>query len=119
MNKTIHLILLLLIEISFCSSTPESEFELKNFLISRNNSNVLLRPVPQWNQPVVVEVAFYIQKVNELVEKTKTFIVTGYLGVIWTNQHFRWNNSADFYKIKQFLLPAKQVWLPDIGLTNS
>ncbi|WAQ96352.1 ACHA3-like protein, partial [Mya arenaria] len=87
-------------------------------LIVTGGYNARNVPSADYSLPLPVTVELKLLSINELDDVGETFRVTGYLSVVWTDTSLIWD-SADYNGLSSAQWPQKDVWHPDITLSNS
>ena len=78
-----------------------------------------VRPVENQTQPVDVNFLFALIAVQDFDEVQETFSVTGVFLLNWTDENLRWENvKANYSNISTVSMGYKDVWVPEIILTN-
>lgn len=92
------------------------EYDLYNKLFKDYTTSI--RPVQNWNDRLDVFVKVQLNKVARVIEDHQTMRLYVRMEVTWTDINLKWNPS-EFNKIESILLPASNVWVPDLHLFNS
>uniref|UniRef100_K1R0E4 Neuronal acetylcholine receptor subunit alpha-3 n=1 Tax=Magallana gigas TaxID=29159 RepID=K1R0E4_MAGGI len=97
------------------SQTSNDLKELVNDLFSSYSLKV--RPVVNQQQPLLLDVSFYLSSINEVNEVKEKMVTTGYLDLLWTDELLEWT-PADYNNTKQIFVPQNEIWKPDLVLKN-
>uniref|UniRef100_A0A8W8M3Q4 Neurotransmitter-gated ion-channel ligand-binding domain-containing protein n=1 Tax=Magallana gigas TaxID=29159 RepID=A0A8W8M3Q4_MAGGI len=92
------------------SQTSNDLKELVNDLFSSYSLKV--RPVVNQQQPLLLDVSFYLSSINEVNEVKEKMVTTGYLDLLWTDELLEWT-PADYNNTKQIFVPQSildQLW---------
>lgn len=87
------------------SQTSNDLKELVNDLFSSYSLKV--RPVVNQQQPLLLDVSFYLSSINEVNEVKEKMVTTGYLDLLWTDELLEWT-PADYNNTKQIFVPQVQ-----------
>lgn len=86
--------------------TSQTSNDLKNLvdtLFASYSSKV--RPVVDQQQPLQLDVSFYLSSVNEVNEVKEKMVTTGYLELSWTDELLKWTpsnyNNTEFIFVPQ------------------
>lgn len=82
------------------SQTSNDSKKLFNDLFSSYSLKV--RPVVDQQQPLRLDVSFYLSGVIEVNEVKEKMVTTGFLRLMWTDEHLKWtpadyNNTTDIF----------------------
>ncbi|XP_061189916.1 neuronal acetylcholine receptor subunit alpha-6-like [Saccostrea echinata] len=105
----------------FCfiqSVTPQTNQNVQTLisdLFASYSSKV--RPIVSQNQPVQLDVSFYLSSINEVNEVKEKLVTTGYLMLSWTDELLRWTPS-DYNNTDTIFIPQNDIWKPDLVLKN-
>ena len=78
-----------------------------------------VRPVENQTQPVDVNFFFALIAVQDFDEVQEKFSVTGVFVLYWIDENLRWENvKANYSNISTIFMGYKDVWVPEIILTN-
>ena len=121
MNKIMSKMLILLILVNFCLCTNGECQSIENAKSLHadllDGYNKLVRPV--WNQSDTIDVYFYFSLVaiQDFDEVKEHFSVTGAFFLYWLDQNMNWI-PENYGNITSVLMSYKDVWVPEIILTN-
>lgn len=87
------------------SQTSNDLKELVNDLFSSYSLKV--RPVVNQQQPLLLDVSFYLSSINEVNAVKEKMVTTGYLDLLWTDELLEWT-PADYNNTKQIFVPQVQ-----------
>lgn len=87
------------------SQTSNDLKELVNDLFSSYSLKV--RPVVNQQQPLLLDVSFYLSSINEVNEVKEKMVTTGYLDLLWTDELLEWT-PANYNNTKQIFVPQVQ-----------
>lgn len=87
------------------SQTSNDLKELVNDLFSSYSLKV--RPVVNQQQPLLLDVSFYLSSINEVNEVKEKMVTTGYLDLLWTDELLEWT-PADYKNTKPIFVPQVQ-----------
>ena len=59
----------------------------------------------------------FVFNIEGIDEKRQTFSIRGFLEIKWQNDFLKWN-PEEFVDIYTISVPIKNIWIPDLGLTN-
>lgn len=76
--------------------------------------NKLMRPSDTVN--IIVDVQ--LKQIIDIGEKDQMVTTSSYLYISWNDSRFYWNSSW-YNNVQNVLIPAKQIWLPDLFTVNT
>ncbi|XP_048745961.1 neuronal acetylcholine receptor subunit alpha-6-like [Ostrea edulis] len=97
------------------SQTNENTQTLINAIFTNYSSKV--RPVINQEQPLPLDVSFYLSSINDVDEVKEKLVTTGYLSLTWTDELLRWT-PADYNDTVIIFIPQNDIWKPDLVLKN-
>ena len=97
------------------AGTLEEGIALNANLSSGYDKN--LRPVKDQTNTVVVDIALYPIALQEFDEVLERFSIVGVLLMTWTDENLVWN-ASDYGGINTTGFGYKEVWVPELILTN-
>ena len=100
-----------------CQNVRVSEQEISDIFFK--NYGVWQRPVLSPETAIDVNLTFILSSINDVVEKEKAVKLSGYLDVTWFSEFHVWKDKYPYYCIPYIVLPAQDVWLPDIVQQNN
>ncbi|XP_052777192.1 neuronal acetylcholine receptor subunit alpha-7-like [Mya arenaria] len=111
---------LLLLELfsSGAGSNVTDSNQLYDDLIVTAGYNARNIPSANYSVPLPIKVELSLLAINELDDVGETFRVTGYLSVKWKDASLVWK-ASDYNGLYSVTWPQKDVWHPDITLSNS
>ncbi|XP_076805164.1 5-hydroxytryptamine receptor 3A-like [Clavelina lepadiformis] len=98
---------------SSVNGSSDATARLKTYLLSVIGYDKSLRPVRHQNNKTYVEYDLTYRQVLELNEKSQILKSLFFTRMSWNDNILKWNPS-EFENITQILLPATDVWMPDI-----
>ncbi|XP_061189928.1 neuronal acetylcholine receptor subunit alpha-5-like [Saccostrea echinata] len=111
-------ILLITILFSIQTVTPQTNQNLQTLISDLfANYSSKVRPMIIQNQPVNLDVSFYLSSVNEVSEVKEKLVTTGYLMLSWTDELLRWTPS-NYNNTDTIFIPQNDIWKPDLVLKN-
>ncbi|XP_076467563.1 neuronal acetylcholine receptor subunit alpha-2-like [Babylonia areolata] len=90
--------------------------ELFNALFQ--NYSVDIRPVNDYSTATDVYMTLYLLSILEVNEKGQTLKINTILEIEWYDWHLSWY-VEDFQNITSLLIRQKQLWLPDLVVSNT
>ncbi|CAH1779885.1 unnamed protein product [Owenia fusiformis] len=78
----------------------------------------LTRPRSDAQVTVDVDVSLWLWQIKELDEKNQILKTFGWLRFVWIDEFLQWK-PEEFSNITELILPAQELWLPDVNLGNS
>lgn len=87
------------------SQTSNDSKKLFNDLFSSYSLKV--RPVVNQQQPLRLDVSFYLSGVIEVNEVKEKMVTTGFLRLMWTDEHLKWT-PADYNNTTHIFVPQVQ-----------
>ncbi|KAK3097591.1 hypothetical protein FSP39_011217 [Pinctada imbricata] len=75
------------------------------------------RPVSRYSQAVEVYLSIELHSIHALDEKQQTLQTSVWLKTTWKDDNVTWN-KFQFGSVDSFLLPANEIWIPDMCITN-
>jgi hypothetical protein len=123
MNKKIVIICLLLLKIVTVTATYDEEDEIlvteKKIKDTILNSNYDKTMRPSKSVSILMNIA--LKQIIGLDERNQFMTTASYLFVKWYDPRLKWNltlnNNTD--QVKSISLMAKNIWLPDLFITNT
>ncbi|XP_048748158.1 neuronal acetylcholine receptor subunit alpha-6-like [Ostrea edulis] len=97
------------------SQTNQNMQSLMNDIFSNYSPKV--RPMVNQQDPLPLDVSFYLSSINEVNEVREKLVTTGYLSLTWTDELLRWTPS-DYNNTDTIFIPQNDVWKPDLVLKN-
>lgn len=101
-------ILMTCLSIWICSVNSQTNENLKTLqsdLFASYSSKI--RPVINQLEPLQLDVSFYLSSVNEVNEVKEKMVTTGYLDLLWTDEHLKWT-PADYNNTERIFVPQVQ-----------
>ncbi|XP_071949198.1 neuronal acetylcholine receptor subunit alpha-9-like isoform X2 [Antedon mediterranea] len=77
-----------------------------------------VRPVRNPDTVTQLQFQFFIAHVLDMDERKQTLTSSTWLTMIWTDEFLTWDPS-DYGNLTKFVVPAKDIWLPDIYFYES
>lgn len=87
------------------SQTSNDLKKLVNDLFSSYSLKV--RPVVNQQQPLLLDVSFFLSSVIEVNEVKEKMVTTGFLSLLWIDEHLKWT-PADHNNTKEICVPQVQ-----------
>lgn len=121
MNKKIVIICLLLFKIVTATYDEEDEIlvtekKIKNTILNSNYDKTMR---PSKSVSILMNIA--LKQIIGLDERNQFMTTASYLFVKWYDPRLKWNltlnNNTD--QVKSISLMAKNIWLPDLFITNT
>ena len=97
------------------AGTLEDGIALNGNLSVGYNKNV--RPLKNQTQALVVDIMLYVGALQEFDEVLERFSLVTVLSLSWTDERLTWN-SSDYGEISTTFFGYKEVWVPELILTN-
>lgn len=82
------------------------------------NYSKSIRPAKSWDQKLDVHVNVQVNKVAQVIEQHHTMKIRVRLEMTWIDANLHWQPSK-YSNIQSMVIPASQLWIPDIHLFNS
>ncbi|CAH1774052.1 unnamed protein product [Owenia fusiformis] len=98
------------------TSTPEER--LYADLLDKRPYKKVVIPRYDASQPVTIDMSFTILQIKSMDEHQQEMSFHGWLDVIWRDPRLTWN-PVDYENVDQIIVPASNVWTPDLTLENS
>ncbi|VDI33272.1 Hypothetical predicted protein [Mytilus galloprovincialis] len=99
-----------------CLGAFNGEATLMDHILS--GYNPAARPRINATESVMVDVGFYLTRLDHTDLRNNKMITTGWMVVRWHDDFLRWN-ATDFNNISKIIVPTAKVWKPDLALDNS
>ena len=84
-----------------------------NYLLNITNYKKHVRPTKQ----VTLDLIFSYGRLASLDEKSGTLSSSFYIQTKWSDFRLKWNQSI--FNLQEVLIPAKNIWHPDLAVINS
>ena len=97
------------------AGTLEDGIALNENLSIGYNKNV--RPLKNHTQALVVDIMLYVGALQEFDEVLERFSLVTVVYLSWTDERLTWN-SSDYGEISTTFFGYKDVWVPELILTN-
>ena len=97
------------------AGTLEDGIALNGNLSSGYNKNV--RPIKDQSQALVVDVKLFVGALQEFDEVLERISLVTVFHLTWTDENLTWN-ASDYDGINTTFFGYKEVWVPEIFLTN-
>ncbi|XP_062616602.1 neuronal acetylcholine receptor subunit alpha-6-like [Saccostrea cucullata] len=111
---------ILLLNICFViqSVTPQTNKNVLTLISDLfDNYSPKVRPTVIQDDPIQLDVSFYLSSVNEVSEVNEKLVTTGFLMLSWTDELLRWTPS-DYNNTDTIFVPQNEIWKPDLVLKN-
>lgn len=107
--------MLVTVMIFLSSASLENARQLHTDLLA--NYSKYVRPVKNQKDPVYVYVSLAVIAIQEFDEVLERFSVAGALFLVWNDQNMVWDDK-DYDGVDTVFTGYKQVWVPELILTN-
>ncbi|XP_033103072.1 neuronal acetylcholine receptor subunit alpha-10-like isoform X2 [Anneissia japonica] len=100
------------------SMTDEYHTGLLTTLFNGSRYDTRVRPVRDPKTVTELELQFFIAHVLDMDERKQTLTSSTWLTMIWMDEFLTWEPS-EYGNITKIVVPAKNIWLPDIYFYES
>ncbi|KAI6197346.1 hypothetical protein M3Y94_01212900 [Aphelenchoides besseyi] len=115
--RTLSLISILLIIITISECTADASLKLYNHLFKNYRKEI--RPVDPHNpSPTNVTVQLFLKQIQNVHESDQIISLYCWLELYWQDYYLQWNET-EFNGTNEIIVPAKEVWRPDLLVYNN
>ncbi|XP_072046728.1 neuronal acetylcholine receptor subunit alpha-7-like [Amphiura filiformis] len=97
------------------SSLPKGDHMNATDELLSNYGHVYSRPVPFFNQTIVVEFFMYVNQIIELNEREQLLTVSALIEMEWQDRYLIWNTTK-YPSVTHLNFPISEIWHPDVWL---
>ncbi|XP_046347086.2 neuronal acetylcholine receptor subunit alpha-2-like [Haliotis rufescens] len=119
MNDRYVLMKLILCSWSIFSSvvSEDDAVAIRRRLVTDSLKDYVVNVPPSSNGTVNVSVNFYLQSMVDLDEREQTMTTNGWLNVVWMDPALAWSQTD--YNVSDVSYKQKDIWVPDLVISNS
>ncbi|XP_072046738.1 neuronal acetylcholine receptor subunit alpha-7-like [Amphiura filiformis] len=97
------------------SSLPKGDHMNATDELLSNYGHVYSRPVPFFNQTIVLEFFMYVNQIIDLNEREQLLTVSALIEMEWQDMYLIWNTTK-YPGVTHLNIPISEIWHPDIWL---
>lgn len=77
-----------------------------------------VRPVSKWSDELKIKMEVYLVKIANVLQDDQSVNIYVRMQITWKDSKLMWT-PKEYNNLDSIVLPANQIWIPDIHLVNS